>query len=318
MRPLERLAAGGKPALARALARLEAAPGASEVTDLLDAANAAPRGTTLGLTGPPGVGKSTLIRALIAHWRARRETVGVIAVDPSSRRSGGALLGDRTRLATDPEDGGLFVRSMAARERLGGLAEITYPAMVLMRALYDHVLVETVGVGQSETEAAGLCDTLVLCAQPGAGDALQVMKAGVMEVPDIVLVTKADLGDLAARAVADLKGALALSEARGAVPPVLSCSADRGEGIEDLTAALETAAGAVSAARRRAQTESWMAAHFAACFGRAGREILAHHGPTGASATPFADAAGLATRIDAALTRLIAGEIRASDAAIGR
>ena len=102
------------------------------------------------------MGKSTLIRALIAHWRGRGETVGVIAVDPSSRRSGGALLGDRTRLSTDPEDAGLFVRSMAARDRLGGVAEITYPAMVLMRALFDHVIVETVGVGQSETEIAGL------------------------------------------------------------------------------------------------------------------------------------------------------------------
>ena len=142
---------------------------------------AAPQGLALGLTGPPGVGKSTLINALLARLRARGESVAVIAVDPSSRRSGGALLGDRTRIETDPEDAGVFVRSMAARRRLGGLADITYPAMVLMRALFDLVIVETVGVGQSETEIADCADLVVFCAQPGSGDALQFMKAGVME-----------------------------------------------------------------------------------------------------------------------------------------
>ena len=191
---LDELRAGGKAALARCLSALETTPDDPRLTALLDRAFAAPRGCVLGLTGPPGVGKSTLANAFLARLRARGETVAVIAVDPSSRRSGGALLGDRTRIATDPGDPGAFVRSMAARSRLGGLAELTFPATVLMRALFDWVLVETVGVGQSETEIADCADLVVLCVQPGAGDALQFMKAGVMEVPDLLLVTKGDLG----------------------------------------------------------------------------------------------------------------------------
>ena len=161
---------------------------------LLEAAWRAPRGVAVGLTGPPGVGKSTLINALIRDLRSRGETVAVIAVDPSSRRSGGALLGDRTRIEVDPGDAGVFVRSMAARQRLGGVAEITFPAVVLTRACFDWVIVETVGVGQSEVEVADVADLVVFCVQPGSGDALQFMKAGVMEVPDLVLVTKGDVG----------------------------------------------------------------------------------------------------------------------------
>ena len=148
----------------------------------------------IGLTGPPGVGKSTLVSAFVRAWRERGRTVGVIAVDPSSRRTRGALLGDRTRIDVDPDDQGVFVRSMAARDRLGGLADLCAAAMVLMRALYDVVLIETVGVGQSETEIAEIADTVVFAVQPGSGDSLQFMKAGIVEIPDIALVTKADLG----------------------------------------------------------------------------------------------------------------------------
>jgi len=313
---LETLRAGGKPALARALARLETAPGTGDVTDLLDTALAAPRGAALGLTGPPGVGKSTLIRALIAHWRGRGETVGVIAVDPSSRRSGGALLGDRTRLSTDPEDAGLFVRSMAARDRLGGVAEITYPAMVLMRALFDHVIVETVGVGQSETEIAELADVVVFCAQPGSGDALQFMKAGVMEIPDIVLVTKADLGELARRAAADLRGALSLAAGREgqAAPEVLTCSATQGEGIAALAEAIAAQAARISPARRQAQTAAWIEAHLVQRFGRVGAALLGDRAMPAAGPTPFRAATALAGRLEAALARLIEDE----DAAPGQ
>ena len=125
----------------------------------------------IGLTGPPGVGKSTLVSALVRAWRARGRTVGVIAVDPSSRRTGGALLGDRTRIDVDPDDQGVFVRSMAARDRLGGLADLCAAATVLMRALYDVVLIETVGVGQSETEIADLADTVVFASSPARATA---------------------------------------------------------------------------------------------------------------------------------------------------
>lgn len=160
------LRAGGKAALARALAGLETAPDALETTTLLAQAHAAPRARVIGITGPPGVGKSTLVNGLITHWRAAGKTVGVIAIDPSSRRSGGALLGDRTRLSVDPEDRGVFVRSMAARDHLGGLAGLTVAAMVLMRALFDVVLIETVGVGQSETEVSRVVDTVVFAFSP--------------------------------------------------------------------------------------------------------------------------------------------------------
>ncbi len=209
---LAALAAGGKPALASALARLERAPEDTDTLALLDAAYAQPRAHVVGVTGPPGVGKSTLIGALIVHWRAAARTVGVIAVDPSSRRSGGALLGDRTRLRTDPDDAGVFVRSMAARDKLGGLAALTVSAMVLMRALYDIVLIETVGVGQSETDVAGAADTIVLCVQPGSGDSLQFMKAGIVEIPHVVVVTKSDLGAAAERARGDALAVLGMAD----------------------------------------------------------------------------------------------------------
>jgi LAO/AO transport system kinase len=308
--PLNALRTGGKAALARALATVEARPGDPATTDLLDAAFAAPRGHALGITGPPGVGKSTLTRALIAGWRGAGLTVGVIAVDPSSRRSGGALLGDRTRLGTDPEDQGLFVRSMAARDRLGGLAEITFPAMVLMRAVFDRVVVETVGVGQSETAVAGLCDTVLFCAQPGSGDALQFMKAGVMEIPDIVAVTKADLGPLAARAVADLRGALSLNAGDAGVPEVLACSATRSEGIAPLLAAIETRAEALRPAdgpRHAAQAAQWIETHLAEAHGRAGVAALRRARALAAGAAPFARAAVLSARISTALDAALAG-----------
>jgi LAO/AO transport system kinase len=229
---LAALRAGGKPVLARALATIERAPHAPATLDLLDAAWAEQRGHAVGLTGPPGVGKSTLASALVKGWRSSAATVGVIAVDPSSRRTGGALLGDRARIEVDPDDAGVFVRSMAARDRLGGLAELCAATLVLMRAVYDIVLVETVGVGQSETEVKDLVDTLILAVQPASGDSLQYMKAGIAEVPDIAVVTKADLGALAERARHDL--ALALRTAPGTPVEVLTVSASDGSGLPAL------------------------------------------------------------------------------------
>ena len=238
---LERLRAGGKPALARALAAIEAAPDAEATLDLLDAAWADPRAHVIGLTGPPGVGKSTLVAALVRHWRGQGRTVAVIAVDPTSRRSGGALLGDRTRLDLDPDDDGVFVRSMAARDRLGGVAALTAAAVGLMRATHDIVLVETVGVGQSETDIADLADTVLLAVQPGSGDSLQYMKAGIAEIPDVAVVGKADLGPLAERTRRDLEAALHLQSHPGQAwsVPVLAASARDGAGIDDLAEALE-------------------------------------------------------------------------------
>jgi LAO/AO transport system kinase len=261
------LARGEKAALSTALAWLEQAPEAPGTLDLLDAAWAHPCAHTIGLTGPPGVGKSTLAGALVRRWRKDGLTVGVIAVDPSSRRSGGALLGDRTRLRTDPDDTGLYIRSMAARDRLGGLADLTLSAMVLMRALFDRVLVETVGVGQSETDVADTTDTVLFCVQPGSGDSLQFMKAGIVEIPDIVVVTKADLGAAAERARNDVAGALTLAPATGAGAgawsvPVLVVSAQTGRGLDGLLEALRDHRAWLDTAnrlavRRHTQAETW-------------------------------------------------------------
>jgi LAO/AO transport system kinase len=286
---LDALRTGGKRALAAALAEVEARPDARRTAALLDAAFAAPHGLALGLTGPPGAGKSTLLDALIRHWRpadraltsacasagasAGTRTIGVIAVDPSSSASRGALLGDRTRLTVDPADKGVFFRSMAARDRLGGLAAAAFPAMVLMRALYDIVLVETVGVGQSETAVADIADLVVLCVPPGAGDTLQHMKAGVLEVPDVVAVTKADLGAPARRTRAELKGALSLG-CRTA--PVVACSAATGEGISALAREIDAAAAGLAppVQRHRTQAQQWAEQQIAGRFGSEGLRRL--------------------------------------------
>ncbi len=290
---LSALRAGGKAALARCLVALETDPADPGLVGLLDAAFSAPGGLILGLTGPPGVGKSTLTNAMIARLRARGERVAVIAVDPSSRKSGGALLGDRTRIETDPEDTGVFVRSMAARKRLGGLADLTYPAAILMRALYDWVIVETVGVGQSETEIADCADLVVFCAQPGSGDALQFMKAGVMEMPDIVLVTKGDMGAPARRAAADVRGALSLAAEDGPPADVAILSAATGEGVEaalDLIAT-RAAQGGSDTTRHRARARAWAESRLAESFGSVGLAVLAKQ--IDAYPTPFSAVSAL-------------------------
>jgi GTPase len=167
-----------------------------------------PGGHVVGVTGPPGVGKSSLLSRLVAQWRSRGRTVAVLAVDPTSRRSGGSLLGDRARIDVDPADRGVFIRSNAAGTRLGGLAPATRAAAAALAAAFDVVVIETVGVGQSETEVADVADTVVVVVQPGSGDVLQFLKAGIMEIPDVLVVTKADLGNIATRAVGDLRAAL--------------------------------------------------------------------------------------------------------------
>ena len=281
MGTLGELRAGGKPALAAVLAKLESSPDDADLTALLTEAYLAPLGQVIGLTGPPGVGKSTLAGALISAYRANGKSIGVIAVDPSSRRTGGALLGDRVRLRTDPEDQKTFIRSMAARDQLGGLAEITFGAMVLMRAVYDIVLVETVGVGQSETDISMAADTVVFCVQPGSGDSLQFMKAGIVEIPDIVVVTKGDTGPAAKRAKADVKGALGLA-AEGSLDwgvPVKIVTATSGEGLPGFMDEIAAhwhwlgQAGRL-AERRRVQAESWLKQAIKERYGREGLKRL--------------------------------------------
>jgi LAO/AO transport system kinase len=179
-------------------------------------------GHIVGVTGPPGAGKSTLLSVLVAHLREHgRHSVAVLAVDPSSRRSGGSLLGDRARIEHDPTDRDVFIRSTAAGERLGGLAWGTRAAAQALAAAFDVVIVETVGVGQAETEIAELADTVAVVVQPGSGDVLQFLKSGIMEVPDVLVVTKADLGPIALRARRDLHAAL---RSLGSSTPVIAVS----------------------------------------------------------------------------------------------
>jgi LAO/AO transport system kinase len=263
--------------MATALADIEAAPGDPQTLALLDAAYADPRAHVVGVTGPPGVGKSSLVSRLIAACREQQRTIGVIAVDPSSRRSGGALLGDRTRFHFAPDDQGVFVRSMASRGRLGGLSPLTPAAMVLMRAVYDLVLVETVGVGQAETEVAAVSDSVVFCVQPGSGDSLQYLKAGIAEIPDVAVVTKADLGLVARRTEDDLRAALAQQPTRtaGWSVPVLLVSAQDGRGIAELVQALAKhyallAEGGGLDAQRQMQATTWLDDFVREEYGRTG------------------------------------------------
>ena len=187
----------------------------------------------VGVTGPPGVGKSTLLSALTAEWRRRGQTVAVLAVDPSSKRSGGSLLADRARIELDPRDDGLLIRSTAAGGRLGGLAPATREAAEALAAAFDVVVIETVGVGQSETDVEDVCDTVAVVVQPASGDVLQFLKAGIMEVPDVLVVTKADLGEPARRARTELAQALAALGSPD-VPVAAVSSIPPATGIEEL------------------------------------------------------------------------------------
>jgi LAO/AO transport system kinase len=204
----------------------------------------------VGITGPPGAGKSTLLSALLPEWRGAGRSVAILAVDPSSRRSGGSLLGDRARIEYDPGDDAVLIRSTAAGTRLGGLAAPTREAADALAAAFDVVVVETVGVGQSETDVADVCDTVAVVVQPASGDVLQFLKAGIMEVPDVLVVTKADLGDAAERSRRDL--AQALSAIGSSQTPVVAVSSvPPPQGIADLAGALDAHRGQLDLADRR-------------------------------------------------------------------
>lgn len=258
--------AGDKAAVAAALNLVEdRRPEAREkVAVLLDALARAPgriggAGHRIGITGPPGVGKSTLCAALGRQLRAAGRRVGVVAVDPSSVRSGGALLGDRARMTFDPKDDGFFVRSLSTGGEAGGLSWAANAAVRVLGAAYDVVLVETTGVGQTETDIVDVADTVVFVVQPGSGDALQFLKAGIMEIPDLFVVNKGDLGELAERAHGDLSAALHALGAAGVgdgATPVLSVSSLDGRGFDDLVRALDAhvrTLGADGVAARRAR-----------------------------------------------------------------
>jgi LAO/AO transport system kinase len=197
------------------------------------------RSHLIGMTGPPGAGKSTLTAALIDLWRRRNLRVGVLAVDPSSPISGGALLGDRLRMKTSADDDGVFIRSLACRGEFGGLSAEVWPMSLVMLAVFDVVMIETVGVGQREIDISRMCDTTCFVAQPGSGDSVQFLKAGILEVPHILVVNKEDMGAVARRTLSELGTALGRAHSDGNWEvPVLSASATAGTGIEELADAL--------------------------------------------------------------------------------
>ncbi len=252
----KRLLAGDKRALARAITLVENddPAGWELVREVYPHTGAA---AIVGFTGPPGVGKSTLLATLTKLERARGRTIAVLSIDPSSPFTQGALLGDRIRLSDHFLDPGVFIRSMANRGALGGLSEATLQAALLMDASgRDVVLLETVGVGQAEVDIIDHADTVVLVLMPGSGDSIQALKAGVMEIPDVIVVNKAD-HPLTDTMVREIKGVLALGPHRDWTVPIVRTEAGRGEGVEELLAKLAEhrayieAEGTLSERRRR-------------------------------------------------------------------
>jgi LAO/AO transport system kinase len=231
----ERLLAGDRRALARAISLVENddPEGWALVREVYPKTG---RAAVTGFTGPPGVGKSTLIGRLVEHARTRERDVAVLSIDPSSPFTQGALLGDRIRLTDHFLDPGVYIRSMATRGSLGGLSEATLQAALLMDASgKDDVFLETVGVGQAEVDIIDHADTVVLVLMPGSGDSVQALKAGVMEIPDVIAVNKAD-HPLADTMVREIRGVLSLGPQEGWRVPIVKTEASRGEGVEELAA----------------------------------------------------------------------------------
>ena len=236
----ERLVAGDKRALARAITLIESddPAGWDLVREVYPRTGQA---RIVGFTGPPGVGKSTLIGALTAELRKSERAVAVLSIDPSSPFTQGALLGDRIRLSDHFLDPGVFIRSMASRGALGGLSEAALQVALAMDAAgKDDVLIETVGVGQAEIDIVDHADTIVLALMPGSGDSIQALKAGVMEIPDVIVVNKAD-HPMTDTMVREVRGVLALShDPEGWQVPILRTEAARGEGVAELAEAIDT------------------------------------------------------------------------------
>jgi LAO/AO transport system kinase len=229
----ERLLAGDKRALARAISLVENddPEGWALVREVYPRTG---RAQVVGFTGPPGVGKSTLIGRLIELRRAREREIAVLSIDPSSPFTKGALLGDRIRLADHFLDPGVFIRSMASRGSLGGLSEATLQAALLMDASgKDDVFLETVGVGQADVDIIDHADTIVLALMPGSGDSIQALKAGIMEIPDVIVVNKSD-HPLTDTMVREIRGVLSLGPQEGWRVPIVKTEAGRGEGVEEV------------------------------------------------------------------------------------
>ena len=235
----ERLLAGDKRALARAITLIESDdPAGWELVREVYPHTGKAR--IVGFTGPPGVGKSTLIGALTAELRKADRQVSVLSIDPSSPFTRGALLGDRIRLSEHFLDPGVFIRSMANRGALGGLSEACLQAALLMDASgKDVVLLETVGVGQAEVDIIDHADTVVLALMPGSGDSIQALKAGVMEIPDVIVVNKSD-HPLSDTMIREIRGVLSLGPQEGWRVPIVKTEASRGEGIDELIEAIES------------------------------------------------------------------------------
>ena len=252
----ERLLAGDKRALARAISLVEDddPEGWALVQEIYPHTG---RAKVIGFTGPPGVGKSTLMGALVRHARERERQVAVLSIDPSSPFTKGALLGDRIRLAEHFLDAGVFIRSMASRGSLGGLSEATLQAALLMDASgKDEVLLETVGVGQAEVDIIDHADTVVLVLQPGSGDSIQALKAGVMEIPDVIVVNKSD-HPLADTMIREIRGVLSLGPSISWRVPIVRTEAALYKGIDELVEKIDEhrahieAEGTLAERRRR-------------------------------------------------------------------
>jgi LAO/AO transport system kinase len=320
-----RLLEGDTRALARAISSIETRqPGAADLIQELTARNQA-LGTSqsqiIGLTGPPGSGKSTLVDGLTEVWRGQGRRVAILAVDPNSPFTGGAILGDRVRMQRHALDRGVFIRSMGARGHLGGVSLATRATVRLLTALgWEMVVVETVGVGQSELEICEIADSVVVVTTPAAGDGVQVIKAGITEIADLFAVNKADL-DGVDRVVRELRDLVRAHREEGVwrVPVIPTVASKGAEGVADLAAALDlhrahlVASGTwtLRAERRRREEVVELVGAFATEFAR---RLLAQ--PTGnsagdefSSASPERAAEAILARLAAAESKMVGGEV---------